>query len=731
SRVESLPTDEAVSVAKLAAGPWLKFSAPHEAVVRWKTERPSPTFLTHWPRQSGEHKETIIQDPALKTEHRALLAGLRHNRVYSYRIQIGDGDQRSATEDFECDAFFNYNLTGAGRNPEAAADPWDAAAERILNQTKADRGICVVLECEDGRLAAAIARGSRLRVIAFASDPKKVQVARRYLTQQGLHGARVSVRHVESLDTAPILDRFANLVVSERAPERGFSESLARDATRLLRPDGGIAWLESSKNVAGSLSAKELQQRIPGDSFETVLSNDDDKTWAMITRRPLTGAGEWSHLYGRPDNSAFGGETLQGAKGREDFREQWIGRPGPRYQADRNGRKPSPLSTAGRLFLQGLDRVVAVDAFNGSPLWSLEIPGLRRFNMPRDCSNWCADRKTVYAAMADKCWNIDAATGEVTRMHAVVSPADSQGKFNWGYVAQQRDQILGSAVKQGAAFTNFFGGAKAGWYDARDGEVTHKVCSDNLFALDKQTGKTNWTYSGGVILNSTITVSDDRIFFLECRHPDVKKSETRRIGSPELWKDQYLVALDPRTGKPVMESPIDTEDGTVVCYMAHGDGKIVLVASTNKKYHVYAFDPATGGQVWKSDFPWIGGGDHGKAMSRPAITRGKLFVRPSVFDLATGKLHAAKMPGGGCGTYACTSEALIFRAGAVTMWDPDSRRATSVPRLRPDCWLSTIPAGGMLLSPEGGGGCSCGSWLETSIGFMPKPNAVKIKSAKP
>jgi hypothetical protein len=25
----------------------------------------------------------------------------------------------------------------------------------------------------------------------------------------------------------------------------------------------------------------------------------------------------------------------------------------------------------------------------------------------------------------------------------------------------------------------------------------------------------------------------------------------------------------------------------------------------------------------------------------------------------------------------------------------------------------------MLLSPEGGGGCSCGTWLETSIGFMP------------
>ena len=44
---------------------------------------------------------------------------------------------------------------------------------------------------------------------------------------------------------------------------------------------------------------------------------------------------------------------------------------------------------------------------------------------------------------------------------------------------------------------------------------------------------------------------------------------------------------------------------------------------------------------------------------------------------------------------------------------------SSWPRLRSSCWLSTIPAAGMLLSPEGGGGCSCGIWMETSIGFMP------------
>ena len=90
-----------------------------------------------------------------------------------------------------------------------------------------------------------------------------------------------------------------------------------------------------------------------------------------------------------------------------------------------------------------------------------------------------------------------------------------------------------------------------------------------------------------------------------------------------------------------------------------------------------------------------------------------------IYELASGKPLPFSMPGGGCGTYAATDHALFFRAGQVTMWDTAGGKPTKFARLRPDCWLSTIPACGMLLSPEGGGGCSCGSWMETSVGFLP------------
>ena len=107
-------------------------------------------------------------------------------------------------------------------------------------------------------------------------------------------------------------------------------------------------------------------------------------------------------------------------------------------------------------------------------------------------------------------------------------------------------------------------------------------------------------------------------------------------------------------------------------------------------------------------------------MARPAIVEEKVIVRPGVMDLLTGELLEVQLPGGGCGTYAASKEALFFRSGTVTVWDQTTGTTSNWERLRPDCWLSAIPAAGLLLSPEGGGGCSCGTWMETSIAFKPK-----------
>src|SRR5262249_43467507 len=131
------------------------------------------------------------------------------------------------------------------------------------------------------------------------------------------------------------------------------------------------------------------------------------------------------------------------------------------------------------------------------------------------------------------------------------------------------------------------------------------------------------------------------------------------------------------------------------------------------------FAAKDGKPLWDKTLKWESD-HHGKHLSRPAVVGGRIIQRPYVLDLASGKVQYSAFPRGhGCGSYCATEEALIFRGGDVVFWDLERNKETRWPRLRPDCWISTIPASGLLLSPEGGGGCSCDHWLEMSVGFLP------------
>ena len=673
---------EPTETITLAMGPYLQFTDPDTAVVRWETAEPSPTILEYG---TGDEPSRVI-NRQLKRSHEATLDNLRKDTVYQYAIKRktnGQGEEQS-TERFECDTFFNYSRLPVDGTAHVYPKEGTASniAEKILATSGISRGICLMLGTDSGQMAFQLAKQSQLRVIAVETDPAAVALSRAKLRQAGVYGARVTVHQVDSLNELPFVEGFANLVVS-KSPDVRFDDSFQRWA----KPDGGIVCLV--KNTQCTVQVRAATEK----------------------------TGVWSHQYGLPDNSGYAGESLQGAGSADDLSVQWLGRPGPRAQADRNGRKPSPLSTGGRLFMQGLNRMIAIDAHNGTILWSLEVPHFERFNMPRDCSNWCADEEHVYAAIRDRCWQIDAADGNVAKSYRVLPDPNRDGQYDWGYIASHGDSLIGSTVRQGTSWTNFWGGGGAGWYDSKSGEVTFKIGSDRLFSLDKASGKTRWSYAG-LIINPTITITGGRVYFVQCRNTKVLESDSRRLGTAELWQDQFLVALDVETGKKVWEKPLDTADGNVVFYMAAGGGKLVVVAC-DTQYNVHAFNAADGSAAWDVHFPWPGA-DHGKHMSRPAIVGGRVFVRPKVIDLANGKLLEGDMPGGGCGTYALTDNLVIFRSGNVTLWDHGANRTTAFGRLRPGCWLSTIPASGMLLSPEAGGGCSCGNWLETSIGFAPK-----------
>jgi outer membrane protein assembly factor BamB len=528
-------------------------------------------------------------------------------------------------------------------------------------------GYAVVVGCPDeGEQLLALAQDSRWTVVGLDTDARRIEAARARLSRIGVYGSRCLAYRVDSLSNLSLPGRFADHVVLTD----GNKPAPAAELARLRRPRGG-----------------------------------DDA--------------DWTHLYARPDNSGYAGETLGGATSTDDFEVQWIGRPGPRFQSDRSGRKPSPLVANGRLFVQGLGRVLCVDAYNGAVQWSLEVPEFLRFNVPRDGSNWCVDDDTVFMAVRDACWCLDARTGEVLRRYPALSAGRSDWRYDWGYIARAGDLVFGTAVKEGTAPVDFYGGA--GWYDKPSGPSTLKVCSDNFFALREKDGSTVWHYANGLVVNATVSIGERYAFFVETRNAGLMQGEQRRLEGQAFWQDQHLVCIDTRDGSVRWQRPIDTFDGATMFVMAQSQGRLVLMASGNNRYHVYAYDAGTGKDQWHTEYGWPGN-NHGMHMSRPAIVGERVFARPAVLELATGKVLPQKIPGKfrGCSTYAATSHALIYRNSGVTIWGHESQKQTTWGRLRPDCWLSTIPACGLLLLPEAGGGCSCGSWMEMSIAFAPK-----------
>jgi outer membrane protein assembly factor BamB len=700
-------------------GPWLQFTGSASAVVRWHTSEAMPSIV----ELLGPGAVQRFEGAAPSTSHEVALNGLAHNTAYRYRLVLGDG---RATPDYDCETDFNYSLPDVPSSPypfpdDPSNEVFASLAETFLSFTGVTRGYALVVGCGRGRLAYELARRSNLYITGIDVGDGAIAEARTALRQAGLYGARVTVRQVASVASLPFTKYYANLVISDRPAGNAELSDTAREWFRVMRPGGGRMLLGPDLSAGDQLFWLTLNNWLGEGLLAPAELVTAGEIWTAVTRGALEGIGEWSHQYGSPDNSARSGDTLLGATQTGEMQAQWLGEPGPRAMVDRNPRTPAPLYTNGRLFTQGFRRVIAQDAYNGAILWSLEIPYLERYNLPRDCSNWCADDHYVYLAVGNKCWKVNAADGKLEAAYDVLAPEGAKD-FDWGYIARAGDTLFGSATKQNTVYTNFRGKNSQGWYDSPLGPVTYKVGSDTLFARDKETGELRWQYERGVILNTTITIADGTVFFAEARHPDVKAAAARRLPPKNLWDDLHLVALDAATGTPRWERKLDNvAKGVVVFFVQHANG-MLLIASSDNKYHQYGFDAATGEPRWAAEHDWTGN-DHSGHMQHPAVVGNTVYLEPCGYDITSGKRVTDSMGRHeGCATYAATEGALLYRGEnrRISLWDVESGETTSWPRLRPSCWLSTVAGGGMVLSPEGGGGCSCGGWMETSIAFMRK-----------
>jgi outer membrane protein assembly factor BamB len=627
-------------------------------------------------------------------------------------------------------------------------DLYARSAEDILKHTGANRGYCLVLGSEEGRLAYELARRSRLKVYCIEPDAAKVERSRKALTSAGLYGHQIVV-HQADLNDIPYANYFANLIVSDALLTTGQFPFDPAKVARHLKPVGGVLCLGQPATGRNPVSprnrvSESLAQTGLGDQSEAKLIDN----WAVLTRGPLPGAGSWSHQYGNPANTAIGDDTrVKGGLG-----VLWYGDPGPGDMVNRHDGAVGPLSVNGRLFVQGETTIKAYDAYNGMHLWTYENPEAIRTGVYQNQSpgNLAADGDRLFHFIKGECFELDAATGEVKATHRL-PPDKDDAAHQWGYVAIQDGLLFGTATTR----------PEVAAQQRRRGKATEDA-TDAIFTIDLATGKHLWSYAGKSISHHTIALGPERVFFIDSSITSEQRAEVLRQDKSHLaqleGKEREIaeervknadvrtaVALDARTGEQLWAEPVDVTDCSEIgigggkLTLIYQDGVLVLcgananghfwkqfVAGEFERRRLVALSAEDGYKMWAKDANY---------RHRPIVIGEHVLAEPWMFDLKTGDQITREHPltgeevpwsmmrtGHHCGMLTgCDSGMIMFRSGFTGFYDLNSDAgAEHFAGHRLGCWINAIPANGLVLIPEASAGCVCLFSIASTVVLEPR-----------
>ena len=605
------------------------------------------------------------------------------------------------------------------------------AAEAILKQTGVTKGFCLVLGHADGKLAYELAKRSALIVFGVDADAAKVDAAREALMSTGLYGSRISYDHID-LSTIPYSSYFANLIV-------GDPSGVPTDVARHLKPVGGKFCFPASPKTDAWLTETKLAEE------KAKIASADG--WTVLTRSTLPGASSWSHQYGNAANtSSTDDRRIKGG-----LSVLWYGDPGPGQVVNRHDGAVGPISTNGRLFVQGQDSVLAYDAYNGQFLWETKNPGAMRTGVynAREPGNMAASDDFLFMLMEDECIQFDAETGKVVRTLKIPG-AGTKKELQWGYIAYDDGLLYGTETERVEKASEVARRGKSG-----------SISTDRIFAYDVKTGTLKWTYQGKHIAHQTVAIGDGSVFFIDASlTPEQRqlllaqdKTELAKLTGKdrELAEDRVknndlrmAVALNAKTGKQLWANPVDVTDcseigigGGALTLMYH-NGHIVLGgANANGHYweqflsgqferrRLVVLDANKGNKLWAKDANY---------RHRPVVIDNEIIAEPWSYDLYSGKQktrthpitgeESAWMfarPGHHCGAISATPNMMFFRSKFTAFYDRDADSGTEhFAGHRLGCWINTIPANGLVMIPEASAGCVCLFSIASTVVFEPR-----------
>ena len=666
-----------------------------KAYITWTTSSPTVSIIDY---SLDGQTLSRYEDYSLSTSHSVEIANFQPGESFSYTvIQVTDGIETKSNT-FSIDGKWDYS-------PPAVVDQvgfdsgsdWSSKAAQILALPNViDRGYALDAQCGDGRLAYELARQSQLVIIGVEDTQAEVDAARAFLEARGVYGSRVTVVLAADLADLPFPADFFNLVVSQNQVSTASDYATFTTAMDTLAiPNRGI--------IAG-YNGSAMQ----------------------ATKKAVrAGTGSWTMSFGNPANTSASAEEFSGKNKMTDFELRWLGAPGSELAWDRQIAESPPLVANGRFYCQGKGRILSLDSHNGSVLWSKELDDAQRFNMLHSAGNLTADEDAVWLAFNKECWKMDGDTGALTTF-SLIEGTNSNIDYEWSYICRTGNHLLGSATSADAAYADHWGG---GFWYVDSGSHVGKVVSDNLFSLDKDTGTANWEYKGGLIVDVTVTVGNNRVYFLETRNAAAVAGNSRKLGLSTWSNNLHLVCLDLETGNKLWDEAHSLTGGQRNTFLMYDEvnDRLVINTGDGSSNHLYAFNAATGAASWNASAANYKN-DHGGKNQKAVITNGKVYLTPNVYDIVDGSVLSSNIPsngGQGCNTYWGSKNMLFFRTGysdeGLSMWPVDNSSSTDgLQNVRGACWLNWAPADGMFLIQEKSSGCSCGQWIHVSLGWGPK-----------
>lgn len=596
--------------------------------------------------------------------------------------------------------------------PPFSPDGWTKKAESILDLAKVREGYCVAWGIGSGRLITELACRSRLHIVAVDPDESRVKAFRNELVSAGLYGARVAV-HVGNAETLTLPPYFASLMVSENLTGFPLTEPFLMKLFNSLRPYGGVACLPVPAAQHKLFSKQVASYPLPEDLVR------EAGEWLLWSREgALPGAANWTHEHADAANTRVSKDKLAKAP----LGVLWFGGPPNQGILPRHGHGPQPQVIDGRLIIEGVDMLRAVDIYTGRLLWETELPGVGQFfnnvsHQPganASGSNYVSTVDMIYVLHGKVCVLLDPATGKIKGEYKLPAFAGENGELLWGHVNVWGDYLVG--------------GAEAA---PEHGKAKHPGLSSSkyLVVMRRHTGQVLWTKTAhNGFRHNAMCMGGGRLFCID--RPSADHAARLKRRGEETDAKPRLAVIELETGKEIWATEDDVF-GTWLSFSNRYDvlleaGRVARDTLGDEAAGMRAFQAGKGTVLW-----------HKPGYSGPAMISGHTILKDrSACDLLTGAPVMRTDPltgqpaqwswtrGYGCNTPLASEHLLTFRSGAAGYFDLCNDGGTgNLGGFRSSCTNNLIVAGGLLLAPEYTRTCTCSYQNQTSLGLIHMPEA--------